>query len=239
MPSYTFTPSILRGAGTRAVPAIPAGSSFTNNFSLDFDGTDDFITVNNFNSLASVNTFTVSFWANFNSVVTNDTLINHYSTLGIRAYLQGSKMRFLWQSQDGTNVIVTSTNNVTTGTWKHYACTYDNTDFKLFENGSLVATTNEPSKTYKSNLNFDLIIGKYFHGVQRLFDGLMDEVAIFDNVQNIATLYNDGIPNDLSSLSPLHWYRFEEGSGTTATDSGTEGNNGTITGATYSTDVPS
>ena len=29
MPSYTFTPSILRGAGTRAVPEIPAGSSST------------------------------------------------------------------------------------------------------------------------------------------------------------------------------------------------------------------
>ena len=27
MPSYTFTPSILRGAGTRAVPEIPAGGS--------------------------------------------------------------------------------------------------------------------------------------------------------------------------------------------------------------------
>ena len=59
MPSYTFTPSILRGAGTRAVPEIPAGSSFTNNFSLDFDGTDDEIT---FSNTVASDEFTVSLW---------------------------------------------------------------------------------------------------------------------------------------------------------------------------------
>ena len=191
---------------------MPENSNFANsrfsNYSFEFDGVDDFVTVSNFNSLASVNTFTVSFWAKFNSVVTNDTLINHYSILGIRAYLQGSKMRFLWQSQDGTNVIVTSTNNVTTGTWKHYACTYDNTDFKLFENGSLVATTNEPSKTYKSNLNFDLIIGKYFHGVQRLFDGFLDEIAIWDSVQDVNAIYNGGVPTTISGAT--NHYRMGE-----------------------------
>ena len=45
-------------------------------------------------------------------------------------------------------------------------------------------------------------------------------------------------PSDLSTYNPVAWYRFEEGSGTTAIDSGTGGNNGTISGATYSTDVP-
>ena len=90
--------------------------------------------------------------SNFNSVVTNDTLINHYSTLGIRAFLQGSKMRFLWQSQDGTNVIVTSTNNATTGTWKHYACTYDNTDFKLFENHTFFGSAKRKLVNFKNKV---------------------------------------------------------------------------------------
>ena len=55
----------------------------------------------------------------------------------------------------------------------------------------------------------------------------------------ISNIYNNGKPRNLSSLSPLLWYRFQEGSGTTAIDSGTGGNNGTIeNGATYSTDVP-
>lgn len=210
------------------VLVAPSTPSFSNTKSVLFDGVDDFVTVSNFNSLASVNTFTVSFWAKFNSVVFNDTLINHYSTLGIRAYLQGSKMRFLWQSQDGTNVIVTSTNNITTGTWKHYACTYDNTDFKLFENGSLIATTNEPSKTYKSNLNFDLIIGKYFHGVQRLFDGFLDEIAIWDSVQDVNAIYNGGVPTTITGAT--NWWRMGDGDTfPTLTDNGSESNDGTMT----------
>ena len=41
MATTTFTPSMLRGAGTRGIPEIPAGSSFTDTYSLNFDGTDD------------------------------------------------------------------------------------------------------------------------------------------------------------------------------------------------------
>ena len=74
------------------------------------------------------------------------------------------------------------------------------------------------------------------------YEGKIDEVALWNSDQssNISTIYNGGTPNDLSSLSPLTWWRFEEGSGTTAIDSGTGGNNGTlINGTAYSTDVPS
>ena len=67
------------------------------------------------------------------------------------------------------------------------------------------------------------------------YTGKMSNVAIWNSDQSleISNIYNSGVPGDLSSLSPLHWYRFEEGSGTTATASGTGGNNGTIIGATY------
>ncbi len=71
------------------------------------------------------------------------------------------------------------------------------------------------------------------------------EIAIFNSelsATDITSIYNGdgtGLPGDLSEFSSLvSWWRFEEGSGTTATDSGTGGNNGTIDGATYQTDVP-
>ena len=103
----------------------------------------------------------------------------------------------------------------------------------VFRNGSAYGSsvTNANSGTYNS-------IGKFKS--TSFLNSSLDEVAIFntDQTANVSTIYNSGVPGDLSSLSPLHWYRFEEGSGTTATDSGTGGNNGTISGATYSTDVP-
>jgi hypothetical protein len=73
------------------------------------------------------------------------------------------------------------------------------------------------------------------------FGGNMNEMAYWNSAltpSNVSTIYNSGIPGDLTSLSPLAWYRLNEGSGTTATDSAGS-NNGTINGATYSTDVPS
>ena len=72
--------------------------------------------------------------------------------------------------------------------------------------------------------------------------GNLDELAVFSSVltaSDVSTIYGTGVPGSLTSLNPVHWWRFEEGSGTTATDSGTGGNDGTINGATYSTDVPS
>lgn len=40
------------------------------------------------------------------------------------------------------------------------------------------------------------------------------------------------------SVTPLNWYKFDEFTGTDATDSGSSVKNGTITGATYSTTLP-
>ena len=70
--------------------------------------------------------------------------------------------------------------------------------------------------------------------------GKIDDVSLFDyklTAANVTSIYNGGTPNDISSLSPLAWWQFNEGSGTTAIDSAGS-NNGTISGATYSTDVP-
>jgi hypothetical protein len=73
----------------------------------------------------------------------------------------------------------------------------------------------------------------------------MDEVSLFDKVlsqREITAMYNSGTPNDISSLNPVGWYRNGDndgGTGTTITDQGSAGNNGTLTnGPTFSTTVP-
>ena len=40
MATTTFIPSMLRGAGTRGIPEIPAGSSYSNTYSLAFERSD-------------------------------------------------------------------------------------------------------------------------------------------------------------------------------------------------------
>ena len=134
--------------------------------------------------------------------------------------------------------------------WMHVAVTYNGVGgntaqngLKLYINGVRSDTADSTKNTYTAmhNTTTPLRIGAYH---ESLFgEGSIDEAAIFNaelSATDIANIYNSGAPADLSGFSSLvSWWRFEEGSGTTATDSGTGGNNGTINGATYQTDVPS
>ena len=74
----------------------------------------------------------------------------------------------------------------------------------------------------------------------------MDEVAIFGSElsgSDITAIYNSGVPADLTSYSPVGWWRMGEnnsGTGTTITDQGSGGNDASlVNGPTFSTNVPS
>jgi hypothetical protein len=70
----------------------------------------------------------------------------------------------------------------------------------------------------------------------------IDEVSVFNSAlsqSDVTSIYGGGTPSSLSSYSSLvSWWRFE-GTGTTATDSGSGGNNATLENTVVrSTDVP-
>ena len=77
------------------------------------------------------------------------------------------------------------------------------------------------------------------------FPGLIDEVAIWNSDQsaNVSAIYNSGTPDDLTSLSPVHWWRMgdnDSGTGSSITDQGSAGVDATlVNGASFSSDVPS
>ena len=64
MPTTIFTPQMLRN-GTRSVPEIPAGGGggFTNTYSLDFDGVDDYVSTSGvYSELDGLSNTAFSFW---------------------------------------------------------------------------------------------------------------------------------------------------------------------------------
>jgi hypothetical protein len=85
---------------------------------------------------------------------------------------------------------------------------------------------------------------------------LIDEVAFFNTALSASQITNiyrgetnggsggtNGLPGDLSTFNPVGWYRMGDndgGSGTTITDQGSGGNNGSLdNGPTFSSTVPS
>jgi len=77
------------------------------------------------------------------------------------------------------------------------------------------------------------------------FPGLLDEISVFSSAlsdADVATIYNSGVPGDLTDLSPAGWWRMGDndgGTGSTVTDQGSGSNDGTLNGATFEEDVPS
>lgn len=84
-------------------------------------------------------------------------------------------------------------------------------------------------------------------GTGELFlDGHLDEIAFFNSVlssSDATTIYNSGSPASISSYSPVNWWRMGDNdgaTGTTITDQGSSGNDGSLKNTpTSSTDVPS
>ena len=227
--------------------------SITNTYSVSFDGVDDYVTMSNPTSLNFQGSFTISLWvmytnisSSFNFLVdkSTDVTTRQYS-LYLRDQTTGTKtFSFYGVDSVGNQQFFNSTGSIAVNTWNHVAvvCNSGVTDgTKLYING--VAET-LGTFTVASNASAPFQLGKRSDN-SYLHQGLMDEVAVFDSAlaaSYIASIYNNGVPNDISSLNPVGWWRMGDngsGSGTTITDQGSGGNNGTLTnGPTFSTTVP-
>ena len=80
-------------------------------------------------------------------------------------------------------------------------------------------------------LSDPLYIGTY--NPSFYFNGNIDDIAVFDSALSsgdVTTIYNSGVPNDLSSLSPVGYWRSENSTFSTnwtVTDNGSGSNDGT------------
>jgi len=209
--------------------------------SLEFDGVDDRVQLAS--DFAESGTFTLSFWMKPTTVGSGNGKIYVMGTLpGNSNYIKLDQAGVMWLRLGATNAVFNEavagggSNNLVVDEWQHIMFIRDNSNvISCYRNGASFGATVTNSNTLTLN-SFGRIISSPFG-----FEGGLDEIVFWDNDQtsNISTIYNSGTPNDLSSLNPLHWYRFEEESGTTATDSGTGANNGILENEpTYSTDVP-
>jgi hypothetical protein len=237
------------------VIASPTASAVFNTYSVDFDGTDDYMACGTASVLNSTSSFTISMWLNFEHVtggVVMSPFTSGTSTSNRIEFVFNNlnELRFGVNGSIGSCLlnISTPTDYRSTNAWHNILGTYDGTNVTLFFDGSQVATTTTsvPSTTSSTQGNDTTIGRRTLGGGNLYFNGLVDEVAIWDSelsASDITAIYNSGLPADLSSLSPVHWWRMGDndgGTGTTITDQGSGSNNGTLTnGPTFSTTVPS
>ena len=234
---------------TTDVPTIPFSTR-----SIALDGVDDYVSFGDNDNLSFGNgvtdsPFSISAWikpvdnARFRIAFKWGTVLREY-------YFHTAGGGALQVSINSTASIYIGRNGQTTiseNVWSHVICTYDGSGNKnnvnIYLNGVLDngSTTSSGTYTAMSNTLQPFEIGRYNGGSYA--DGSIDEVSVFNtelSQSEVTSIYNSGVPNDISSLNPLSWWRC--GDGDTAPiliDNGSGGNNGTMTNfTTFSTDVP-
>ena len=135
----------------------------------------------------------------------------------------------------GTNFnflkLITNSNTLPVGVWKHILISYDGgttgaasgsinsyySRFKIYIDGALQSTTNSNSNFgYTGSINaINFNIGRQTSGANIKNGCKIDEFSIFnsDESAEVANIYNNGTPTDLSNLTnaPLHWWRMGDG----------------------------
>ena len=201
--------------------AIP---SFLNQYSMDFDGVDDYIDLGDsddfsFGNGTTDSPFSISTWIKIGQTTSQGIVTKYGSVNSTQEYLfytTAGKLRLLLlDANNGENNFTTGITNLAIDTWYHVACTYDGRGginarlgITLYINGNEeTVTTSGGAYTAMSNTSQPVEIGK--HLTSELL-GNIDEIAIFNSelsASDITSIYNSGTPNDLTSLNPVAWYR--------------------------------
>ena len=229
--------------GTASTP------SFSNTKSIELDGIDDYVDCGNGASLQITGSLSISAWIKTTNTSTTGIIVGKdgVSPHSTRSYqiqhLSTGEARFVIFKSGSVVESVTGTTLVNDGNWHHVMGVNDGTDLKIYVDGTLEGTNIGGGGTIQNGTaNFN-IGRRQGNGAYELeFLGNIDEVAVWNSDQsaNASTIYNSGTPNDISSLSPVSWWRCGDGdTSPTLTDNGSGGNNGTMTNfSTFSTDVP-
>ena len=220
---------------------------FSNTQSILLDGVDDYVDIPNSTSLNITTAMSVSFWfkttsssAMFPLTQGSGSQIKYY----VQFYAPINRIRVLIFDGSSRSIAIDNTQVFDDGQWHNLTFTTDaltTTDgVKVYFDSNLLTNKGTLNNNGIRTATAGLFIGQIPNTAR--FNGNIDEVSLFNaelSSSLVTTIYNSGIPSDISSIIGLvSWWRFE-GSGTTATDSGSGGNNGTlINGVVRSTDVP-
>jgi len=215
--------------------ANDASASFSNEYSLSLDGTNDYATMGSTYSSISGNK-SISGWFRFNNVSQNSvtsTTANQYG------WLFWSSNTIFFRTGGAQSFALSTT--LATNTWYHVAFTGDGTSLKCYINGTQEGGT-------KTDGNWS--IGQFFRGGSSFyFDGDVDEIGLWTGTtlssSDITSIYNSGGDAgdkaiDLSSISGLtHWWRFGDGDSSPTVSDNVGSNDLTlVNGPTFLNETP-
>jgi len=182
-------------------------------------------------SIAAAQDYTQCLWFNTSNNATRQVLIDDSNQWEHWIAINTNKT-VVSCYYNTAQICATSTNTINLNTWNYVCSTYKaGQSLDLFVNGTPWAT-NTNVGTSASKIYNDVCIGKAGGGSNDKFTGSIDDVKIYNYARTQKQIIEDmnaGAPAT-SSKFMIAYYKFDEGSGTTANNSGNGGSalNGTF-----------
>jgi len=183
-------------------PDTATGWSGTNNYSLNFDGTDDYLTAA---SIVTPNALqgTISAWVKSQTTSFGPIFNISSNTAGHTGYWTGlqfsagspGKLEFGHRPNNGDYILYTSSSTYNDGEWYHVAVTSNGSSYKIFIDGAedtLATTSGQNTSNVDGGWIGDMAVKNSCNiGAQRrnadaasntaYFNGNIDELAIWDS----------------------------------------------------------
>jgi hypothetical protein len=199
---------------------------------LDFDGTDDYVQIADNNALDADlgNSFTIEAWIR--------TREDDYSMIFAK-HAGGSSGSYYFATYKGGALqltVITSNGrkdhsvnfSYNDGKWHHVAGVYNGSDLKIYVDGVQQGGATSHSGNV-NNTDYPVRIGFYDGSPDWFYNGLYDEIRLWDNARSQAEI-REYMCKKLSGSETnlVAYYRFDESSGTSLPDLSSNGNNGSL-----------
>ena len=173
-----------------------ATSGWSTNFSrwdggLNFDGTDDRVTVADNNSLDITSALTIEAWIRPSDSSTTQTIVGKRDASATEANYafriddnSSTQLEFYYTYSGSWNIYTTTDANIQPGQWAHVVVTHDGSSPKIYKNGRLLTgscTTGTCNHTLTADNN-SFGIGRPGDLANHYFKGAIDAVRIYSRV---------------------------------------------------------
>ncbi|MCD4679541.1 MAG: hypothetical protein K8S00_04060, partial [Bacteroidales bacterium] len=204
------------------------------NKALHFNGSSDFVEVLSSSAPIGTSHYTIEAWIK-SDYPTDGTIVGwgdysgNYDVVNVLQFYNDWLYNFWYDKY--LEIYIPNLS----GAWHHIAVTYDGTLRNAYIDGVYWGSA------YGNTLNVphanNFMIGD--DGYNDFFSGIMDEVRIWDRALSAEeVMSNMRLPSPINTSGMVNQWSFNEGSGTTTIDQSTNGDIGTIIGASWTADNP-
>ena len=226
---------------------------YANDYSIEFNGNTQYVEIDALAEKFGNNTGTISVWAKIPLLTSSAFLFRAQSgtssspdnLLQLLYHASSNEMRFTYKGATITRTAIITNGNtdIENQGWKHFVGTYDTSanEVKIYMNGGTPKNTNSTTMTQFDDALTNCDLFRNTGSGTGFAKGEFCDLAIFDEVVSADTLYNGGVPFDLTGMSGLKGYfKFQEGTaiGTPVDSSGQATSGDFANSPTYSTDTP-